>query len=615
MLDRDRAATALPAYDVGGEIGRGGWGAVLTGRHRQLGREVAIKQLPRAFAASPEVRARFVAEAQVLASLDHPHIVPVYDFVDAEGLCLLVMEKLTLGTVWSRCVSEGLTLDQACAVGLATCAGLEHAHRQGILHRDVKPENLMFSSRGVLKVTDFGIAKVLGGSQHLMTRAGEVLGTPAYMAPEQAQAGELGPATDVYAAGVLLYELLSGRLPFADDGDALALLYRHVHEEPVPLRSVAPGLPDALAATVMRALARDPADRYQSAEAFGMALAEAAGAACGPGWVVRSEIPLMASGPILAAAERPSGGTAGGRAAVAAPPTLVDPPAPPATAPVRPSVAFHAGGGLADDLDAADVVPVQEGLRRPPFPWLELLASAVALAALGGVVLADLGAPSPHGDIAPGTVAVAPAAPAGAGDGGPPVDVTRDATLPLDLAEPIEVTAAPGVALDGARLRVTVMGIELGSAEATGAVPGPGGTTTAALDLGDAHHLAAGPVAAELTLPDGRRQVLAVDPARHALLTAPGALGAAATLFVLAYAESLLRSLRRGRKRYTATAGLAGIGLLAGVVAADLGWLAGRSPSTAATAACVALGGLAGLAVARVGRRLGQRRRPAPRRS
>jgi eukaryotic-like serine/threonine-protein kinase len=186
--------------------------------------------------------------------------------------------------------------------------------------------------------------------------------------------------------------------------------------------------------------------------------------------------------------------------------------------------------------------------------------------------------------------------------------------VPLDLAEPIVVAAAPGVELTGGRLTVTVMGIELDSAELV-AAPGPDGGTVASIDLGDARYLAAGPATVEVTLPDGRRQELAADPAQPGPLTVPGALGAVGTLFVLAYAESLLRSLRRGRKAVSATAGLIGLGLLAGVAAVDVGWLAGRAPSVGGTAMCVVAGGLAGLALARVGTGIGRRRRTGGRRS
>ena len=302
MVDNDRVAAALPSYEVGSELGRGACGVVLAGQHRQLGRLVAIKQLPRAFGADPAVRARFLAEARVLATLDHPHVVAIYDFVDQDGLCLLVMERLTGGTVWSRFHAGGFTPDVSCAILLAVCSGLHHAHQHGVLHRDVKPENLMFSGAGTLKVTDLGIAKVIGGSSTLATRHGEILGTPAYIAPEQAQGYELTPATDVYAAGTLLYELLAGRLPFPADADPATLLYRHVHEAPPPLIETAHAIPDRPRRS----------DRSRHLQVSGRPLPERGGVRCrhrgmrgqslGSRLVGPHQCPVSASGPILTAA-------------------------------------------------------------------------------------------------------------------------------------------------------------------------------------------------------------------------------------------------------------------------------------------------------------------------
>ena len=308
-FDRELLSSVLPAYEIGGELGQGGMGVVVSGQHRQLGRRVAIKQLPEAFAADPGVRRRFTAEAQVLASLDHPHVVPVYDFVEREGICLLVMELLPGGTLRSRVAGGGCTAPYAVAVSLACLSGLSAAHRRGILHRDVKPENMLFAASGVLKVTDFGIAKVIGGPGTVLTRVGNVVGTPAYIAPEQVRGGKLSPATDVYALATMLYELLAGVLPFSieTEGEDLALLFKHAYEKPVPLRDVAPGVPDPVAAVVMRGLATEPADRFETAEAFGAALAEAATQAWGPGWLAAEQVPIMDAGPMIGVAGHPSG--------------------------------------------------------------------------------------------------------------------------------------------------------------------------------------------------------------------------------------------------------------------------------------------------------------------
>lgn len=240
MTDEQRIRHALPNYDIGGQIGRGGCGVVLAGTHRALRRPVAIKQIPTQFVEDVEARRRFDAEARLLATIDHPHVVPVYDYVEDGDLCLLVMEYLSGGSVAERFAAEGFDAGSAMAVTLSCAAALEAAHRRGVLHRDVKPANLMFSANGTVKLADFGIAKIVGGDDTLMTKAGEVIGTPSYIAPEQARGQELSPATDVYALATMLYQLLSGVLPYPPTGDSIATLFMHAFEDPMPLQDNAP---------------------------------------------------------------------------------------------------------------------------------------------------------------------------------------------------------------------------------------------------------------------------------------------------------------------------------------------------------------------------------------
>ena len=346
---------ALPGYEVGREIGRGGWGVVRQGEHRTLRRAVAVKQLPRAFGADPEVRQRFLAEARVVASLEHPHIVPVYDFVERDGVCLIVMELLTGGTLWERVEAGPVPVGDACAIALAVLAALDHAHSRGVLHRDIKPDNVLFNDAGVPKLVDFGIAKVLGEASEHRTATGVIMGTPAYMAPEQGTGRPVGPATDVYAIGVVLYELLGGRLPFESTGDSMSQLYRHVNEPPPPLAEVAPSVPRPIADVVMVALAKDAADRHPGAAAFATALAAAAAEALGPGWLADSDVPVMGVARLAPSAtppERPSTPTV-----IVAPPPPGPTPAPgPAPAPAvtvppaaagPPSAAPAAGSAIA----------------------------------------------------------------------------------------------------------------------------------------------------------------------------------------------------------------------------------------------------------------------------
>ncbi|MGE0879985.1 MAG: serine/threonine-protein kinase [Acidimicrobiia bacterium] len=303
QLGRKLLEQALPNYEIGGELGRGAFGVVVEARHRTLGRRVAVKQLPQAFAADSAMRERFLTEARVVASLNHPHIVPVHDFVEHDGLCLFVMELLGHGSLWDRLTGPGLTTDAACASALATASALHYAHERGVLHRDIKPENLLFAEGGVLKLTDFGIARLRDADARLTTD-GTVVGTPAYMAPEQVTGGELGPAADLYSTGVMLYELLAGKLPFAAAATSTQALLQHLQEQPRPLRELAPAVPAEIAAVVHRCLEKQPADRYPSAEAFGVALAEAATASFGTGWLARSGIDLLGSAPMVAATER-----------------------------------------------------------------------------------------------------------------------------------------------------------------------------------------------------------------------------------------------------------------------------------------------------------------------
>ena len=470
-LDRDLVARALPNYEVGAELGRGAWGIVLAGRHRQLDRAVAIKQLPRAFGADAAVRTRFLSEARVLASLDHPHIVPLYDYVEQEGLCLLVMEHLTGGTVWSRFTLNGLEMQTACAVVLAACAGLQCAHDHDVLHRDIKPENLLFSAAGSVKVADFGIAKVISGSETMATRAGDVLGTPAYMAPEQARGDVLGPATDVYAVGTMLYELLSGRLPFSEEGDALAVLYRHVNDPPESLLDVAPTVPHAIAAVVMRSIATRVDDRYASADELSVDLAAAAEAAWGPGWMAATGVPVLSSGrnPVVTPTPR----------SAPAPETIDSPSVPAVTTPVRPSVSVHLPKSAVSDFAATDLVPVRDMVRVAPGPRVPaLVAVGLALTAVA-IALVGLSSPSRSGAMDIRVNGIDPGA----------VSAVR-----LDLAQPVHIEGVVAAAAPASRLRMSFSALGLPLGDATTAVAPQGGRFAVDVDTSGRRYLVAGGV-------------------------------------------------------------------------------------------------------------------------
>jgi Protein kinase domain len=587
-------AAALPGYEIGGELGRGAYGVVLAGRHRQLGREVAIKQLSPGLVSDGSVRSRFLAEAQVLASIDHPHIVPVYDYVEHDEACILVMERLAGGTVWNRFVNRGFDQPTACAIALVACSGLSSAHNLGVLHRDMKPENVLFGEDRVLKVTDFGIARVLGDDDTLATREGEILGTPAYMAPEQASGADLGPTTDVYATGVMLYELLSGRLPYPEEGGSLAIVMRHINEDAVPLADVAPGVPPHLSDVVMRALARDPADRFESAEAFGVAIGQAASASWGGGWLGRSGIALREPGPILEGAQHAtatSTGTTGREGAV-----------------VRPVIDLHTGGADAADLVLSDLMPLRRApVEVPAFPtrlaWAAVIVAVIAIV-LG---LLGVGSSSPTPVLGSGTVTVAGHDPAVGGR----VPINLDHQIPITLRNLPSTVGTPGTA----QLVLSLGGLSVVRSTPVPLVKGAAGLHTT-LDASSGRYVVGGKLAATLKIsgPQGTvNDSFGVDVARSPFSTFGGVVGIVLLLFVVAYAESLLRSLRRGRRRDNRTAAMAGlvvVGAVGGIAATLWGWMLGiTGPTLASFVLTAVVGAVAGLMAALAGLQVGDRTR------
>jgi serine/threonine protein kinase len=222
-------------------------------------------------AGETDVRARFVREARLAARLSHPNLVAVFDTGEEDGLPFIVMEHVAGETLAATLRRRGrLAAREVIELGAQACAGLEHAHAAGLVHRDVKPANLLLRDDGTVKIADFGIARAAEASR--VTEVGTVLGTAAYLAPEQARGGDVTFATDVYSLGAVLYECLTGRTPHTFD--SLAELGRKQAEEPIaPVSELAPETPRALEHAVMHALAKRPDDRPSSAAAFGQELA------------------------------------------------------------------------------------------------------------------------------------------------------------------------------------------------------------------------------------------------------------------------------------------------------------------------------------------------------
>ena len=258
-------------YELQELVGTGGMSSVFRAHDLQLEREVAIKILHPHYADDPEYLERFRREARAVARLSHPNIVTVIDRGDDDGRQYIVFEHVRGENLKELVVRSGrLPVRQALELALAVADGLAFAHDHGLVHRDVKPQNVLLSDEGEVKVTDFGIARSLH-VEHGVTQTGTVLGTGEYLAPEQASGKTISPATDVYSLGVVLWELLAGDVPFTGD-NFVAVALRHVNEPPPHLRERRPDVSPRLDAAVERALAKDPARRFPSMKAFAQEL-------------------------------------------------------------------------------------------------------------------------------------------------------------------------------------------------------------------------------------------------------------------------------------------------------------------------------------------------------
>ncbi|MFD0367908.1 protein kinase [Streptomyces sp. NPDC127114] len=258
-------------YELATLIGQGGMGQVWTAYDGRLDRRVAVKLLSPAAISGPataadELRRRFVRECRVTAQVDHPGLVTVHD-AGSDGDDLYLVMQYVEGADLADHLAEHDPYPWPWAVSVAAqlCAVLEAVHAVPIVHRDLKPRNVMVRPDGTVTVLDLGVASVLDSDTTRLTHTGSPIGSPAYMAPEQAMGGVVGPYTDLYALGVLLHELLSGNVPFAGS-TALGVLHRHLHEAPVPVRRLRPEVPEALEALVLRLLAKDPQARPSGAQ-------------------------------------------------------------------------------------------------------------------------------------------------------------------------------------------------------------------------------------------------------------------------------------------------------------------------------------------------------------
>jgi serine/threonine-protein kinase len=356
-------------YELGRRLGIGGMSTVQLALDRRLERNVAVKLLAEHLADDPAFVSRFRREALAAARLVHPNVVQVFDFGfdEAAHHHFIVMEAVPGRSCAELLRERGhLDVEQAVEIVAQACRGLDYAHRNGVVHRDVKPGNLLVTDDGVVKLADFGIAKAT--EQSSITQVGSVLGTAAYLAPEQARGEASGPRSDLYALGVVAYQLMSGRLPY----EALSLselALKQQRELPAPLDELNPEVPPALAQAVTVALALEPEGRFETAAAMEQAIRDGARGIAPAGVPTRS----TAATRIIAPAAAATAGTAETRALSSRRPQEVPArrPAPPRPAP--PTAARRSNG-------TAPASSRQRGLRR--------LVAVLAVALLFGVGIA-----------------------------------------------------------------------------------------------------------------------------------------------------------------------------------------------------------------------------------
>lgn len=256
-------------------LGQGGMARVYRGRQENLDRDVAIKVLPPYYAADPAFIERFKLEARAMARLSHPNIITVHDAGEENGRLYIIMEYISGGTLKQR-MAAGIQMRDITRIIREIASALSYAHGMGIVHRDIKPVNVLMDTNGRAVLSDFGIAKVLATSAAL-THAGAGVGTPEYMSPEQCRGTPVDARTDIYALGVMLYEMLTGHTPFEAD-NYTALAHSHIYEPVPPPSRLNPRISPAVQSVILKALEKSPADRFQKATDFAVALEQAVAA-------------------------------------------------------------------------------------------------------------------------------------------------------------------------------------------------------------------------------------------------------------------------------------------------------------------------------------------------
>jgi serine/threonine protein kinase len=267
-MDNLQSGQMLGPYRIITQIGKGGMANVYKAYQPSVDRYVAIKVLPSQLAESQEFATRFHQEARIIAKLEHPHILPVFDYGESDGVAYFVMRYLEAGTLRDKMeAGRPLPLNDIDRIFTQLAEALSYAHSFGIIHRDLKPANALIDSHGNIFLTDFGIAKLMESASPRLTQTDAIMGTPAYISPEQAQSQPVDQRSDIYSLGIILYEMVTGRVPFVAD-TPLAVLFKHI-SDPLPLPSlVKPDIPPSIEKVILKALAKDPKDRFSTADEF-----------------------------------------------------------------------------------------------------------------------------------------------------------------------------------------------------------------------------------------------------------------------------------------------------------------------------------------------------------
>jgi serine/threonine protein kinase len=334
----------LGQYEIFSLLGEGGMASVYRARQSNMNRDVAIKVIESKLARNPDFVRRFEREAQTVAALSNTHVLKVFDFGEQDGLLYIVMELLHGGSLAARIGGKPLPLETVARLLEQIASALDYAHRRGIIHRDLKPQNVLLDDDGNAVLTDFGIAKLLLSDATSLTQSGTAMGTPTYMSPEQWKGQNIDARSDIYALGIMAFEMLSGEVPFKAD-TPFAMMHQHVSVPPPSFGKVPPGIPASVEKVIHKALAKNPEDRFQSAGEFATAFRAALSGKTPPG--------------------------------VEIPPHSVSSPSQKITAPY-----------VAESADKSSIIAVQKPRSTGGF----VVAAVMLLAVVGGIVLFALNA-------------------------------------------------------------------------------------------------------------------------------------------------------------------------------------------------------------------------------